>query len=727
MNKKLIGLLAMAAALVTGCFWDAIPDRKFLKDEQGRELILHGTNVLDDNTWDDNGTIDPPSMGGRRTEADFKQMAEWGFNVVRLARFWQLLEPQQGVYDESYLARTDQMVNWAHKYGLKVIIDHHQDNMNQQFNGRGIPDWAVRTDGLEYWDHGVLNISPAIRSVSPAVAAAYYHLFTDEDLNAAYEKMVVTYAERYKDHPAVIGHDIINEPWPGMLGTEVASVTGFQQRMINAIREVDTDSYILVEPLAMLANMGLPGGLDGGMTDPRTGESRLVYAPHLYDPGMDTGDTYDDANRAYLEAWRTSNVDLYAQANGMPLLVGEWGVGTDAQDFIDKNKKRYIQEMNTLMDNATAGWMSWQYEEVDGGAFDMVNRAGEGRDYLVNEQIRAYPHAVAGHITEYRFVQEAKHMVLKYENRAGVSGTTDIFVPADKMGAGWEVKSSDPAGSWSYSWDAATNMLSISHDPNQSQHTIEVVPGYRSIVNTHHGMCVDAGAVQSGGNAYMFRCHGGQNQQFRLGADGLIRNRENTNLCLDVANKLIHNGNNIIWWDCNGGNNQKWEMIDNGALRSLVWPNKCLDINEESKNLNLWDCNGTHNQKFSWRSATTDTSNDNRFVAKGTRLDGGDRVATRYLDLIMQGDGNLVLYAHMDGENRRAIWATGTQGNSGAYAVFQGDGNLVVYNASGSPRWASGTNGSGETLKLQNDRNLVIYNASGSAVWSTGTYTRNYQ
>ena len=82
--------------------------------------------------------------------------------------------------------------------------------------------------------------------------------------------------------------------------------------------------------------------------------------------------------------------------------------------------------------------------------------------------------------------------------------------------------------------------------------------------------------------------------------------------------------------------------------------------------------------------------------------------------LIMQGDGNLVLY-----KGAAALWSTQTDGNTGAYTVMQGDGNLVVY-AGGVAKWNSHTNGfSGAHLALQNDSNLVIY-GSGHPLWDRG-------
>jgi putative Ig domain-containing protein/carbohydrate binding protein with CBM6 domain/glycosyl hydrolase family 95 len=85
--------------------------------------------------------------------------------------------------------------------------------------------------------------------------------------------------------------------------------------------------------------------------------------------------------------------------------------------------------------------------------------------------------------------------------------------------------------------------------------------------------------------------------------------------------------------------------------------------------------------------------------------------------LIMQGDGNLVLY-----QGSTALWASNTAGTAADEAIMQGDGNFVVYTSSGTALWASGTAGnSGAYLDVQNDGNVVIYSASGTALWSTGT------
>ncbi len=86
--------------------------------------------------------------------------------------------------------------------------------------------------------------------------------------------------------------------------------------------------------------------------------------------------------------------------------------------------------------------------------------------------------------------------------------------------------------------------------------------------------------------------------------------------------------------------------------------------------------------------------------------------------LVMQSDGNLVLY-RVSGTPK---WASGTNGQQINAVILQGDGNLVMYDAAGTPVWSSRTDGNfGATLVLQDDGNLVIINASGQPIWASGT------
>ena len=56
------------------------------------------------------------SKGTRYTEADMKQLSEWGANVLRLTFHYQDLLDSNGKWSEECVAKIDQVVEWAEKY-----------------------------------------------------------------------------------------------------------------------------------------------------------------------------------------------------------------------------------------------------------------------------------------------------------------------------------------------------------------------------------------------------------------------------------------------------------------------------------------------------------------------------------------------------------------------------------------------------------------------------------
>src|SRR5215813_943928 len=86
--------------------------------------------------------------------------------------------------------------------------------------------------------------------------------------------------------------------------------------------------------------------------------------------------------------------------------------------------------------------------------------------------------------------------------------------------------------------------------------------------------------------------------------------------------------------------------------------------------------------------------------------------------LVLQGDGNLVLYR----SGGKARWATNTNGKTVSQAIMQGDGNFVMYGPGGAYIWDTATDGHpGAWLTVQNDGNVVIYDRVGNALWASNT------
>lgn len=104
-------------------------------------------------------------------------------------------------------------------------------------------------------------------------------------------------------------------------------------------------------------------------------------------------------------------------------------------------------------------------------------------------------------------------------------------------------------------------------------------------------------------------------------------------------------------------------------------------------------------------------------LTAGQVLRGGQSILAPGYRLVMQADGNLVMYA----DGGRVRWHSHSWGNAGAWAVMQGDGNLVVYSSSGRPLWHAGTWGNpGARVTVQSDGNLVVYRADGRPLWHIG-------
>lgn len=87
--------------------------------------------------------------------------------------------------------------------------------------------------------------------------------------------------------------------------------------------------------------------------------------------------------------------------------------------------------------------------------------------------------------------------------------------------------------------------------------------------------------------------------------------------------------------------------------------------------------------------------------------------------LVMQGDGNLVLYRD---DTNRPLWASNTFGKPVTRAIMQGDGNFVGYDVNGHAYWATGTNNHpGAHVVLQDDGNLVVYSTNNTPLWASNT------
>ena len=107
---------------------------------------------------------------------------------------------------------------------------------------------------------------------------------------------------------------------------------------------------------------------------------------------------------------------------------------------------------------------------------------------------------------------------------------------------------------------------------------------------------------------------------------------------------------------------------------------------------------------------------------RGSQLNVGDRrwSPNGKFSLLMQDDGNLVLYRQSD---RKAIWASHTSGSGAKRAVLQQDGNFVLYTSSNVAKWSTDSNSDPDNfLLLQDDGNLMLYAMGAPTVqWASNS------
>ncbi|HNJ59654.1 MAG TPA: cellulase family glycosylhydrolase [Chitinophagales bacterium] len=445
-----------------------VEDPSIIQDQYGRQLILHGLNTSASAKSDPLGS---PWI----TEADVDREAiDFGFNFVRYLIFWDGIEPQKGVFDEAYLDRVQERVEWYTKRGMYVMLDMHQDLYAQKFDGDGAPEWAIRSgnnkpieigDDMPWW----------LKNIDPAIIAAWINFWEykeHKDLQDHYALMWQKAINRFKDNPYVIGYDLMNEPWGGDLiksfitrEFERVQLTAFYNRLIPKIREVDPDGYIFFEPTPAPVTFGFPSTLMP-IRDTRV-PSRLVYAPHCYPFDTHEGNGYTQSSKKNLIDWenqRKKEVSPIVHGN-IPLMTGEFGLGYWQTGF-----DTYLKDFNNMSDRNQWHWAYWSYDLYGWSPIDGNRNPTPIRDYIV----RAYPRAVAGKIVSFDYNPDTRIFNLKYNNNNDIDKPTEIAVPKFCYPNGFDAIVSG-ASDYSTSFDEQFQIFKIKSKLN-TEITVNIKP-----------------------------------------------------------------------------------------------------------------------------------------------------------------------------------------------------------------------------------------------------------
>ncbi len=436
-------------------------DPTIFQDHYGRQLILHGLN-----TGEKNPAADPWIQ---ESDVD-REDKEFGFNFVRYLILWDGIEPQKDVYDEAYLDRIEQRVNWYTSRGMYVMLDMHQDIYSSVFGGDGAPAWAVHTNGHPI---NTTNNSGAwfLKNLDPAVIAAlgnFWNYTTYKELQDHYILAWKKVANRFKNNPFVIGYDLMNEPYGGdplkALGDfEKTTLKNFYNKIIPELRAIEPDKYLFFEPQSLFINFGVTSNL------PKINDTRAVqhlgYAPHFYPFFVEavTGPYNASAKQNTKDCFNSRTKEM--QRQNCPMIIGETGLSPSTTGF-----DNYLNDMMNYLDSMQAGISYWF--NGHGGGWSPLNADGT-ESPIMPHLVRTYPKATAGKITKFRFDVNTKTFSMTFITNAAITQPTEIFVPNRFYPNGWNLNVIGTSN-YTQSYDNTKQLLKFSTTENNKEIKIEI-------------------------------------------------------------------------------------------------------------------------------------------------------------------------------------------------------------------------------------------------------------
>ena len=180
-------------------------------DEDGRIIMLRGINsVIKRFPW-----YDPDMLSPERHQ----QLGDWGFNAIRLGTMWSGVEPEENMINETYIGVLKEIISGLENHGVYSYLDMHQDVMNNVATYDGVPQWLY--DKFEAPDHeypwpmkDTSGYSTwACGYFTQEISHGFQQLYTKHQLEFA--RVWREIAARFRDMSAVLGYELMNEPWTG--------------------------------------------------------------------------------------------------------------------------------------------------------------------------------------------------------------------------------------------------------------------------------------------------------------------------------------------------------------------------------------------------------------------------------------------------------------------------------------------------------------------------------
>jgi endoglucanase len=225
-------------------------------------------------------------------ESYYKKYSEQGIKLVRLPFLWERIQPQLDTeLDAAQLALLTQSLDFAQKYGIKVVLDMH--------------------NYYRYYKQPIGSETVPI----PSFADTWKRI-----------------AQKIGQHPALSGYGLMNEPNTKGLWPEAALAAA------KAIRTVDRTHWIYVAGDRYSSAWHWPQSNTQLIADPwmRDPANNLVFEAHMY-LDWDTSGSYANKSETFapdLGITRAKPFVDWLRANKLRGFIGEMGVPNYAPDAI---------------------------------------------------------------------------------------------------------------------------------------------------------------------------------------------------------------------------------------------------------------------------------------------------------------------------------------------------------------------------------------------------------
>jgi len=256
------------------------------------------------------------------TEDIIKSLAEsGGVNSLRLPvgdYQYKPYGPYEGCFDGS-LEYVDKLLDWAHAYGLSVLLDIHalKDSQNGFDNsGQGSSLKWTTALGFEYtnditFEHWPIREARWIGTFDQKTAS--YTEINYDNIQHALDVIQIM-VEAYSGHPAVLGLEPVNEPWNF---TPIKELKDFYwEGYLIVKRGAPYWKYIMHDSFRF--DPSVWGGYMAGCPD-------RAIDTHIYQ----AWDNPDSRISFYANACNQKSAIAAMEREFGPIIVGEWSLATD--------------------------------------------------------------------------------------------------------------------------------------------------------------------------------------------------------------------------------------------------------------------------------------------------------------------------------------------------------------------------------------------------------------